>query len=403
MFNSTDSLPIALMQSLVLTVSDLKWTSDDTMEAMIGRGFGYMVLYATFENMGRWSYGIHLLSQVDDDTYPPHTARDAEQVNSAGVVPRQLPNTLSASPSSSSDEWGDSTLPYRRVVTPPTSSKWHSRMRRAKHALWTSLSKINKFMTVPMYAALSAFIVALIPPLQYVLKEEVPPVRGFLTSTGACTIPITLLTLGAYFHDEPPLKKLPSSGELSTSPTLTCDDRVADGPRIFQSHTESSDRSWLHSQEDEYLEGGHESLSQVGWGPAIATRSAGLWKNALGQRFGGIGRETLGRERQPGESTSVIVSCLARMVITPSILLPAMAALSSYNAHALFEDPVFVLSIILITSSPPALALVQMIQVASGEAFEILLRQTFFWAYCVLTPPLTLFYTNLDLSPSAQI
>jgi predicted permease len=58
MFMNSNSLPIALMQSLVITVPGLKWGNDDTRSAMIGRALTYLVLHSTlgmvvskFDNM----------------------------------------------------------------------------------------------------------------------------------------------------------------------------------------------------------------------------------------------------------------------------------------------------------------------------------------------------------------
>jgi predicted permease len=47
MFMNSNSLPIALMQSLVITVPGLKWGDDDTRSAMIGRALTYLVLHST--------------------------------------------------------------------------------------------------------------------------------------------------------------------------------------------------------------------------------------------------------------------------------------------------------------------------------------------------------------------
>ena len=47
MFMNSNSLPIALMQSLVITVPGLKWGSDDSKDAMVGRALTYLVLYST--------------------------------------------------------------------------------------------------------------------------------------------------------------------------------------------------------------------------------------------------------------------------------------------------------------------------------------------------------------------
>ena len=47
MFMNSNSLPIALMQSLVITVPGLKWGEDDNKNAMVGRALTYLVLYST--------------------------------------------------------------------------------------------------------------------------------------------------------------------------------------------------------------------------------------------------------------------------------------------------------------------------------------------------------------------
>lgn len=44
---NSNSLPIALMQSLVVTVPGLKWGHDDNKNAMVGRALTYLVLYST--------------------------------------------------------------------------------------------------------------------------------------------------------------------------------------------------------------------------------------------------------------------------------------------------------------------------------------------------------------------
>ena len=48
MFMNSNSLPIALMQSLVVTMhKELKWTDDDNKNTMLGRALTYLVLYST--------------------------------------------------------------------------------------------------------------------------------------------------------------------------------------------------------------------------------------------------------------------------------------------------------------------------------------------------------------------
>lgn len=47
MFMNSNSLPIALMQSLVITVPGLKWGDDDNKNSMVGRALTYLVLHST--------------------------------------------------------------------------------------------------------------------------------------------------------------------------------------------------------------------------------------------------------------------------------------------------------------------------------------------------------------------
>ncbi|KAI5989585.1 membrane transport protein-domain-containing protein [Pisolithus albus] len=67
MFMNSNSLPVALMQSLVATVPGLKWTADDDQDAMFGRALTYLVVFSTLGMMLRWSYGVQLLGKADTE------------------------------------------------------------------------------------------------------------------------------------------------------------------------------------------------------------------------------------------------------------------------------------------------------------------------------------------------
>ncbi|KAF8548061.1 auxin efflux carrier [Imleria badia] len=47
MFMNSNSLPVALMQSLATTVPLLKWGPDDTIDAMFGRSLIYLAVFST--------------------------------------------------------------------------------------------------------------------------------------------------------------------------------------------------------------------------------------------------------------------------------------------------------------------------------------------------------------------
>ncbi|KAF8315063.1 hypothetical protein DL93DRAFT_2057601 [Clavulina sp. PMI_390] len=444
MFNNSNSLPIALMQSLVVTVPGLKWGSDDNKDAMLGRALGYLVLYSTLGMMLRWSYGVRLLQQADEDipvnpdsalgaevspligaASAPHTNNprlhlqratlDSNWSSTAGPSGTQNPQSRrptallatrastkrffysfpnsparSGTPSptsppaqlhddpedldASDSEWptqrpGGATLPQHNGASTTDAS---AKSLKAKSLVTQLLSGVRsfsrgfvEFMTMPLYAALGSIIVALTPPLQHVLSEHVQPVKGFLTSAGSCSIPVTLVVLGAYFYQEPPKDQKPSSS-------------LANNPQRVRS-------PWASA-----------TTLAVSVRDAFKMRGLRSRRNSLRR---GVGQQQSEEDRKAmaGETKTVFVSVISRMILTPIIVLPLVAALAYFGIHPVFDDPVFVCSTVLLISAPPALTLAQITQAASGDAFERLISRTIFWAYCIFTPPLTLIYVIIAL------
>ncbi|KAG7095480.1 hypothetical protein E1B28_006219 [Marasmius oreades] len=426
MFMNSNSLPIALMQSLVVTMNHaLRWTDDDTKNTMLGRALTYLVLYSTLGMILRWSYGVRLLSQADDEgairlpvndeehedlidsspecdfdetfrhyvngsgsdsaatppikpsipaiviegvSRPPRPQRQQSKFyNSFPNSPNQsrvaLPEieTTSNSRVNSDDEMTEDednnhdfrsgTLPVHRGPSHGSPQSTLSRIRRffkpTMRRFYRAWSIFNEFMTVPLWAALLSIIVALVQPLQHALDVHMQPVKGALTSAGNCSIPVTLVVLGAYFYPTP---KEEASNSIP----------AANGRTIGES---SSTSTLIHHM-----------------------------------------REVLQDHQQPpshtveiGETKTVIIAVLSRMIITPLLLLPLLAFSAKFDIQQVFEDPVFVLSNVLLVASPPALTLAQITQAASGDAFERLISRTIFWSYCILTPPTTILYVVVGL------
>lgn len=70
MFMNSNSLPIALMQSLVVTVPGLKWGDDDSKNAMVGRALTYLVLYSTL-GMVVGIFGLRSVIKLHSSTRLP--------------------------------------------------------------------------------------------------------------------------------------------------------------------------------------------------------------------------------------------------------------------------------------------------------------------------------------------
>ena len=280
---NSNSLPVALMQSLVVTVPQLHWDEEgepeDTVDGMLGRALTYLVLYSTLGMFLRWSVGAKLLSTVDEGSdqdqsdeqrrlSDPNAYRDepssstsanlvdygqhdasADTVSSpASRKPsslphitlrrptgelrpqrkrsgppawaRSFPNSPSAEPTEMNgddvedlDSDDDTISPTGQIALPGATNSerrrsfwtaFNHRVRKIYRALILKpLKVIGSFMTAPLYAAVISLVVALIPPLQQFV-DSLEPVVGALETAGACSIPLTMVVLGAYFHSEDP-------------------------------------------------------------------------------------------------------------------------------------------------------------------------------------------------------
>jgi len=383
MFMNSNSLPIALMQSLVVTVPALRWGVDDSKNSMLARALTYLVLYSTLGMVVRWSYGVQLLSKADpegtenspipDEPMGPEDGLEDRLLHNSdpsdsehgpdikvlvsppllGVARKKplpnmfysFPNTPTRSvirlPDSSNDsqtpygsDEGDyddneDELPQARPVTAPTRSKLHSILRRTKRRIVKFVKALNEFMTAPLWAALASLIVACVAPLQEFLKNDIQPFRGALNNAGNCSIPLTLVVLGAYFYSPP-------------SEDLT------------------GRRESTHSDSTLSFAGSIRSMLK-------------LTNTSKGKR------RSRNNNSKPGETKTVIIAIVSRMILTPALLMPLIILCAKYDWHEVFAEyvsslaassgradtrslsrsPVFVVSNVLLISSPPALTLAQ--------------------------------------------
>lgn len=458
MFQNSNSLPIALVQSLVVEVPGLKWDKEDNKDQMLGRALTYMVVYSTLGMVLRWSWGVKLLSSADDDaehedaeegrvpdsveiTAGAHTPGQSgvsqfdvnipraaspepvtplqgtplneqqrfnyspvrrlrspspagsglstsHRLSSSPLVPRGRSSTRQSSAAgsrsgslmsvvsnrrrlsrtdSAREFWGLPEQPKAshsgivhdlddvtedsseseledddddewgsiRARVGTTRSPFYNELKVRAIGYWTAFCS---FMTVPTWAALVSVIIALIPPLQAEINKFTP-LKAAINSAGRCSIPVTLVVLGAFFYTPKP-------------------------PQLPEDEPEQN--------------GGGKGI-----GKFIERKLRSLRSH-----------EDL---RYAGESKTVFVAVVSRMILVPLVFLPSIALMAEYDWFRAAEDPVFILCAVLLVSSPPALTLAQITQAASGDAFERLISKTISWSYAVLTPPCTLIYVVVGL------
>ncbi|KAK4704361.1 auxin efflux carrier family protein, partial [Phenoliferia sp. Uapishka_3] len=153
---NSNSLPIALVASLSSNVEALKMSPTDDPDAMLARGISYLILYSTLGLIWRWSFMVSFLAKAN-----------------AGV--------------SHGEELGISIEDSSKDSSKPIVPLW----RRILRAFLSA-------MTPPLWAAVLAVVIAIIPPVQKAYKGAAP-LTGAINSVAGISIPITLIVLGGYF------------------------------------------------------------------------------------------------------------------------------------------------------------------------------------------------------------
>jgi len=333
MFMNSNSLPIALMQSLVVAVPELMWGPNDTKNVMLGRALTYLTMYSTLGMVLRYSYGIQLLSRADTGIVPPTSAQQSDEHTPLLADLEASTSTLeqhdhhASSTMVDSDSEHDDILPSHElgppvlIASPQGSSRPMPRRRRttfynsfpnspndsrthlarydelntpiaespelqARPSLWIKVSRawaaFLDFMTVSLWATFFSLLVACIQPLQHALTHHLRPVNGAINNLGKCAVPLTLIVLGAYFYKEPEpgQENQPKRSMLTTMKSVL-------------------------------------SLK------SFRSNGAPVKRNEVAK---------------PGETKTVILAVASRMIITPILILPLVVAATWYDFHRVFEE-----------------------------------------------------------------
>ncbi|KAF8548054.1 hypothetical protein OG21DRAFT_814463 [Imleria badia] len=336
---------------------------------------------------------------------------------------------------------------------PEAAPRWD---RPAQPSLFKRLFKTLTSLSPPLVASLFALFCVLVPPVQRLLNSEVMiPFKGALDSAGACSIPVTMLVLGGWFWDgdskpkstrsraEDEIKggsdgqgnvrskgkgveKLKSkhashrivSPSRDSSATSLSSMFGAIGDQLMARVHRGAARSRRRESTTDDVEPGllathpETEIEQAENGRASRSRSRAApvnghpWAPPISSPSS-LHSAPRGTNPTPtGETLTVFVTLFARMVVVPLIVTPMMVIISRLGwGGEVFEDPVFIVSSMLLIASPPALTLAQISQRAKTATsapapadananafspFERLLSRTVFWAYLVLTPPITI-------------
>ncbi|KAF9585302.1 hypothetical protein BGW38_002972 [Lunasporangiospora selenospora] len=113
---------MALLQSLALSAAGARLLRDenDTAEQVAARGISYILFYAIFGNLVRWSYGFTLLVPKDpEETTDPH---DDKMQGFQQIAPRQQSRMVSSAPPPSGSLLIDVDQPITPGPTPESDT-----------------------------------------------------------------------------------------------------------------------------------------------------------------------------------------------------------------------------------------------------------------------------------------
>ncbi|KAG0372298.1 hypothetical protein BGX24_000436, partial [Mortierella sp. AD032] len=227
-FSNTNSLPMALVQSLAMSAAGVRLLRDemDTKEMVMARGISYILFYAIFGNLVRWSYGFSLLVPKDEEEEEVMVDKtEGISAIAGGIVEREEFGVKEApmrvgevcidideqglNNASSCMTTTDNNLQTQRNQYPSSSSPPSASHSSSPNPPTTTLlqkfaslfNKLRQVLTPPLLTALIALVVGLVPALHQFFMSPESKFYTFvihpLEECGEGAIPLILICLGA--------------------------------------------------------------------------------------------------------------------------------------------------------------------------------------------------------------
>ncbi|KAJ1834095.1 hypothetical protein LPJ63_002205 [Coemansia sp. RSA 2711] len=349
-FSNTNTLPVSLIKSIALSSGSqfLLRDADDTPLKVAARGVSYAMIFATLNNILRWSFGVALLGGLG-------AGRSRSAFNSVATTPR-TPAPTRAGSRAPNDELTPLVLGDAVLFREPT------RRARVAAALRGAWAAARACVTPPVYAIAAAFVVITVQPLHRAVMDPRTVLYTLWSAIDMCgdaCVPLILISLGGQL------------GVMARDKHRRR--RAADG-----------------ADDDDGSEGATRAPSSAQLGdlatcavPSIVLRTA--------TESGGAALE-LGRaptdplqpivlpQRQQRRGVALVLA--GRFVAVPTLAIALITTLRVAFpglVPLLAQDPVYVLTLLILSSTPPAINLITVAQ-ATGQ-FEAEAAQMLFYGY----------------------
>ncbi|OAQ32896.1 hypothetical protein K457DRAFT_134996 [Linnemannia elongata AG-77] len=414
MFFNNNSLPIALVQSLALSGATklLLRDENDTAEAVLARGVSYILFTSVFDNLVRWSFGLNLLSHhKGDNTNGKEEGGTSNNDNSTGPV------------AISNNDLGDVIIdvdshpdPQTLPPTTVTPTTWTSR-------LVAILKKARGLLQPPLVTAIVALIVGLIRPLHHILMDPDSKVFIFLIrpldTCGRAAVPMILLCLGAQvlsFDSNTEAQSNSSANVTSSSSTASSLHAptaptapygallISEAPQHSNdiSSRRGSNSSSSSSSRSSTSGSSNESSPLLGHSTTTTQKSASdhphqhQYHHSHFLELGSHNKDS--NEKRNNNPVPFILFC--RMFLSPLITLPAILLVPNSLSPTLLGDPIFRLTMVMLSASPTAVNMMQICQI--NGFFEKKMARLLFWSYCVVGVPGILVWVMVALQAATS-
>ncbi|KAF9084803.1 hypothetical protein BGX23_010195 [Mortierella sp. AD031] len=427
MFFNNNSLPIALVQSLAMSGAAKLLLRDesDTAEAVLARGVSYILFTSVFDNLMRWSFGLNLLSHhKGDETNGKDDGCSGNENNNNNNPVGQPGSSMESTAAASNSVQQDVIINMDSHSTPKAVAS--STTLGTETTTWASrfikmLKKARGVLQPPLVTAIVALIVGLIRPLHHILMDPDSKVFIFLIrpldTCGRAAVPMILLCLGAQVlsFDSSPSPSASTSSTVVSSTAGTANSSRAPTPYGVASTSKSQ-----HSNDFGIRRGSNSSSSSSSGSSTASSRSSDesspLLSHSNTAATLAVQKPTQCHHRhlefglshsKSSPSTTIITKknhnpvpfiLFCRMFLSPLITLPAILLVPNSLSPELLGDPIFRLTMVMLSASPTAVNMMQICQI--NGFFEKKMARLLFWSYCVVGVPGILIWVMVALQAS---
>jgi predicted permease len=339
-FGNSNSLPVSLTLSLAYTLPDLLWDDidDDNPDKVASRGILYLLIFQQLGQILRWSWGYNKLLRK----------RSVEELISYGPIVVDVERDgIAATDSSVATE---ATTEPDGIDNPESDAVYFESLRTGgagSSSTTVNFSSLDEGETIGVYKP--------------IIAQARSKVCRYWDRIRKST-----LVAGFFNFMNPPLYAMLISVVVASVPFL-------------QRQFFTDELSFIHNTLS-------NSIKQLG------SVSIPLILIVLGSNL------SPSEDIPPASrnySKIVIGSLLSRMILPSLALLPIITLCVKFFKVSILDDPIFLIVAFILTVSPPAIQLSQIVQL--NGLYQKEMSGVLFWGYVVLTLPTTIFIVVTSL------